>query len=351
LVRLYLEGRLEATLGVLVSRQGRRVHQGHPRDCLVDRPGLDDGVVPVGVGDEDDALVLLLSDARIALLGGLGLALEAEMLLLAAAREVGLGDLGREGADVRGLVRGGLGLSEAAVLGLAGGRLGALLGILLPAARGTGLGALGLLPILSAGSTDGSVVEVAQSMRDAMEDSAAIDEEDNGENDSAHGLRSVYRQVRGLGYLQLKEYFQKTHFPKMSMDGLKKMNFNCCSILRFFPPPSPDVSGSSTVPHHLVAPLGGGHWGAGHLRVPAPRRGLHRRHLAAAPVRCGAKAAAPPVDEEEEASTLGTAASRACSVACSWTRTPPTPRTTDSSTSPMPCRAMSWPTRTWRMTL
>jgi hypothetical protein len=187
-------------------------------------------------------------------------------------------------------------------------------------------------------------------MRDAMEDSAAIDEEDNGENDSAHGLRSVYRQVRGLGYLQLKEYFQKTHFPKMSMDGLKKMNFNCCSILRFFPPPSPDVSGSSTVPHHLVAPLGGGHWDAGHLRVPAPRRGLHRRHLAAAPVRCGAKAAAPPVDEEEEASTPGTAASRACSVACSWTRTPPTPRTTDSSTSPMMCRAMSWPTRTWRTT-
>jgi len=74
---------------MLVSGQGRlRIDDRHPRDGLLDRPGLDDGVVPVGVGDEDDALVLLLlGDPRGALLGGLGLALEAEPLLLAAARD------------------------------------------------------------------------------------------------------------------------------------------------------------------------------------------------------------------------------------------------------------------------
>jgi hypothetical protein len=37
-----------------------------------------------------------------------------------------------------------------------------------------------------------------------MEDSAAIDEEDNGENDD-HGLRSVYCRVRGLGCILANE--------------------------------------------------------------------------------------------------------------------------------------------------
>jgi hypothetical protein len=41
--------------------------------------------------------------------------------------------------------------------------------------------AAALMARRSAGSTDGSVVEVARSMRDAMEDSATIDEEDGFE--------------------------------------------------------------------------------------------------------------------------------------------------------------------------
>jgi hypothetical protein len=44
-------------------------------------------------------------------------------------------------------------------------------------------------------------VQMRSWMRDAMEDSAAIDEEDNGKNDGTHSLRSVYRRVRGLGYI------------------------------------------------------------------------------------------------------------------------------------------------------
>jgi hypothetical protein len=49
---------------------------------------------------------------------------------------------------------------------------------------------------------------------------------------------------------------------------------------------------TAVAPHHLAAPLSGGHRDAGRLRVPAPRHGLHRRRLVDAPVRRGAKATA-----------------------------------------------------------
>jgi len=148
---------------MLVSGQGRlRIHDRHPRDGLLNRPGLDEGIIPVSVLNEHYALVLLLlGDPGGALLGGLRLALEAEPLLLPEARELGLGDLGGRGSDAGRLARGGLGrrrrgsgdggglgLGEAAVLSLARRGLGALLGVLLPAARGAGLGALGLGPVL-----------------------------------------------------------------------------------------------------------------------------------------------------------------------------------------------------------
>jgi hypothetical protein len=48
--------------------------------------------------------------------------------------------------------------------------------------------AAALMARRNAGSTDGSIVEVACSMRDAMEDSAAIDEEDEPEKEESCGL-------------------------------------------------------------------------------------------------------------------------------------------------------------------
>jgi len=140
-------------------RRGRGLgSDGHFSNRVLHGSRLDDRVVPVGVGDEHDAPVLLLvGGARLPLLGCLGLALQAEPLFLAAARQLGLGDLGHGGpAHARGLAvwapRGGgelllLELGEAAVLGAAGGRLGALLGVLLAAARRARLGALRRLPV------------------------------------------------------------------------------------------------------------------------------------------------------------------------------------------------------------
>jgi hypothetical protein len=124
---------------VAIRRERGLGSDGHFSNRVLHGSRLDDRVVPVGVGDEHDAPVLLLvGGARLPLVGRLGLALQAEPLVLAAARELGLGDLGHGGpAHASGLAvgaprRGGelllLQLGEAAVLG-------ALLGVLLAAAR------------------------------------------------------------------------------------------------------------------------------------------------------------------------------------------------------------------------
>ena len=91
---------------------------------------------------------------RLPLLSCLDLALQAELLFLAVARQLGLSDLRHgEPAHTRGLAvgapRGGgeLLLLEPAILGTAGGRLGALFGVLLTAARRARLGALRRLPV------------------------------------------------------------------------------------------------------------------------------------------------------------------------------------------------------------
>ncbi|KAG8048369.1 hypothetical protein GUJ93_ZPchr0008g13991 [Zizania palustris] len=125
---------------------------------------MESSLIPVGVGDEHDALVLLLyGGVGLPLLGSLSLTLEMDPLLLSTRYQLNFGDLGHDKAnDVRCLaVRAQRDDDNLLLLELdgAGGRLGPLLGVLLAAASKAGLGGLDCLP---AGLFLGARISVAR---------------------------------------------------------------------------------------------------------------------------------------------------------------------------------------------